>query len=355
MSNRLQSLRQEIDEKGLDAVLISTPENRRYISGFTGSAGNLLISRDQAILATDFRYIEQAQGQAPQFQVLKVGNDWSWLLEQLSQMKARKVGFESQYMTVATYKQITDAVKGLQSEERPSLVATSGLVETLRAVKDQEELTLLQEAIDISDRAMESVTPNIRPGETEREVAWRLERAMREFGADSVSFDTIVAAGPNGAMPHHRASDRPIQAGESVVIDMGARLNGYCSDITRTICVGEPDDAFHRIYDLVLGAQLTAIATLKPKMSGGDGDGLAREVLDKAGYNENFGHSLGHGIGLAVHEYPRLGPNSPNILEEGMVFSVEPGIYLTGWGGVRIEDLVVLEPGGARLLSKARK
>ena len=355
MSTRLEHLRRKVEEKELDALLISTPENRRYISGFTGSAGYLLVSKDRAILATDFRYVEQAQAQAPDFQTLRVGSDWSWLLEQLTQMEAQRVGSESQHMTVATYRQVTEALQDMPPERKPSLMATTGIVEGLRAIKDQEELAILQRAVDIADRAMETVIPTIQVGETEREVAWRLERTMRELGADSLSFDTIVASGSNGAMPHHRPSDRPIGGGEPVVIDMGAKVSGYCSDITRTICVGEADETFRRIYDLVLGAQLTAIATIKPKISGGDSDELARGVLEESGYGNNFGHGLGHGIGLAVHEYPRVGPTSPDSLEEGMVFSVEPGIYLSGWGGVRIEDLVVLESQGARVLTKATK
>ena len=355
MNNRLERLRRNVEERELDALLVSTPENRRYLAGFSGSAGYLLVTAESALLATDFRYVEQAQKQAPDFQIIRIGGDWAWLLEQLAALGVKRVGFESQNVTVATYKQMTDGIQGLSPPARPSLVATSGLVEALRTVKDPQELALLQKAIQVSDRAMAAVTPTIQAGETEREVAWRLEKAMREMGAEAVSFETIVAAGPNGAMPHHRPSDRPIGQGEPVVIDMGARVAGYCSDITRTVCVGETDETFRKIYDLVLGAQLTAIATLKPGMSGADGDGLARTVLSEAGYGDAFGHRLGHGIGLAVHEYPRVGPNSANVLEEGMVFSVEPGIYLPGWGGVRIEDLVVLEPGGARPLSRAAK
>jgi Xaa-Pro aminopeptidase len=190
---------------------------------------------------------------------------------------------------------------------------------------------------------------------TEKEVAWRMEMAMREFGADGLSFDTIVASGPNGAMAHHMPSDRPIQAGEPIVIDMGAIADGYCSDITRTVVVGEPDETFNKIYDIVLGAQLTAINTVKAGMSGEDCDGLSRMVIAEAGYGDNFGHSLGHGVGLEVHESPRVGPNSPETLEPNMVFTVEPGIYLTGWGGVRIEDIVVLGDDGAKVLSKASK
>lgn len=355
MNLRLKKLRNLLDEKELDALLISAPENRRYVSGFTGTAGYLVVSRNSAILATDFRYVEQAGLQSPDFRVVKVGTDWSWYLEVLKENGAKKVGFESQHMTVATYKHITETLKDLSAGGGPAMVGTTGVVESLRTVKDAEELALLQKAIDVADAAMEAVSPIIQPGETEREVAWRLEKAMRELGANSLSFDTIVAAGPNGAMPHHRPTDRTVVAGEPIVIDMGAKVGGYCSDITRTVCLGEPDDTFRRIYDIVLGAQLTGIATVRAGMSGGDADDLSRVVIAEAGYAENFGHSLGHGVGLLIHEYPRVGPKSSSTLEEGMVFTVEPGIYLSGWGGVRIEDVVLLEKGGARVLSAARK
>ena len=353
-ANRLNRLRSTLSEKELDAILISTPENRQYLSGFVGTAGWLLITHESAILATDFRYTEQATNQAPNFEVLQVAG-WKWLVEQLEKIGPARVGFESQHVTMAAYRRIVSAIKDMDEDKRPTMVATSNLVENIRAVKDVHELTMLQNVIDISDKAMETVIPTLQAGQTEREIAWMMEKAMREFGADSLSFDTIVAGGPNGAMPHHRAGDRPVREGEPIVIDMGAKLNGYCSDITRTACIGQPDDQFRKIYNLVLGAQLTAIATLKPTLNGEEADNLARTVLDDAGYKENFGHSLGHGIGLAVHEFPRVGPTSPDILEESMVFSVEPGIYLSGWGGVRIEDLVVLEGEGARPLSKARK
>ena len=353
MGHRLENLREKLDEKGLDAILISTPENRRYISGFTGSAGYLVVSREEAILATDFRYTEQAGGQAPGFESVKAGRDWSWFLDLLKERSFKKVGFESQQMTVASYSQLTSVLKDLSN--RPSLVAVSGMVESLRTIKDQEEIALLQKAVDIADAAMEAVSRAIEPGETEREVAWRMEKAMRELGADSLSFGTIVAAGPNGAMPHHRPTDRPIRAGEPIVIDMGARVGGYCSDLTRTVCIGEPDAMFRKIYDIVLGAQLTAIENVGVGMTGHDADGLARTVISEAGYGETFGHSLGHGVGLFIHEGPVLGPNSQNVLEEGMVFAVEPGIYISGWGGVRTEDVVQLGKDGAKVLGKAAK
>ena len=355
MTERMDLLIAKLPEKDLDAMLISTPENRHYLSGFTGSAGYLLISKDHAVLVTDSRYTEQATNQAPQYQVLQVRSGWDWLMEWLEETGTKRVGFESQNMTVSTYNNLLEALKQHDSLRQVSMVATSGLAEDQRTIKDGEELAMLQKAIDASDAAMEAVCPQIREGMSEREVAWRMEVAMRDLGADGLSFDTIVAAGPNGAMAHHRPSDRPIGPGEPIVIDMGAKVGGYCSDITRTVVVGEPDETFRRVYDTVLGAQLTAINTVKAGMTGEECDGLARTVIAEAGYGENFGHSLGHGVGLAVHEFPRVAPKSPDLLQTDTVFTVEPGIYVTGWGGVRIEDIVILGSDGATTLSKASK
>ena len=355
MSSRLEKLQGRLQENDLDALLISTPENRRYLSGFTGSAGYLLISQTQALLCTDFRYTEQAGRQAPDFRVDRISSGLDWLPKLAAELGVRKVGFESQTMTVSTYKAFTDVLQEASHNERPELIATSGIVETMRAVKDPEELKLLTRVVEIGDLALEEVTPSIQAGMSEAEVAWLLEKAMREKGASALSFDIIVGSGPNGALPHHRAGERAIVAGEPIVIDMGAKYQGYCSDMTRTIVVGEPDETFRKVYDTVLGAQLTAEATVTAGMTGVEADGLARKIIGEAGYGENFGHSLGHGIGLAVHENPRLGPNSKEVLEDGMVFTIEPGIYLSGWGGVRIEDMVVLENGKARILTKAHK
>ena len=357
VTQRLQNLRDSLKEKKLDGLLVSSPENRRYISGFTGSAGYLLITQDDAVLATDFRYIEQAGHQAPEFRVRRIGGDYDWFPQLLTETGVRKLGFESDDMSVALYQRLTQTMKESAElgNKKVRLVSTTGTVEALRSRKDQDEMQLLQRAIDIADKAMDAVTSTIEAGQTEREVAWRLEVAMRELGADSLSFDIIVGSGPNSALPHYLAGDRVIQEGEPVIIDMGARYQGYCSDLTRTILVGTPDDTYRRVYDIVLGAQLTAIATIQAGMTGGEADGLARKVIEEAGHGENFGHGLGHGVGLAVHEQPRLGPNAEGILKEEMVFTIEPGIYLSDWGGVRIEDVVVLEKTGARTLSKAIK
>ena len=355
MNDRLPRLVAQLAERELDAILISAPENRRYLSGFTGSAGYLLLSAGNAVLVTDSRYTEQATGQSPNYQVLQVRGGWDWLMEMLKENGIKRLGFESQHMTVATYNDLLDAVKAKEDLGQVSLVASSGITEALRTTKGPDELASLQKAIDASDAAMTAVCPAIEEGMTEREVARRMESAMRDFGSEGTSFDTIVATGPNGAMAHHRPSDRPIRRGEPVVIDMGAQVGGYCSDITRTVVVGEPDETFNKIYDIVLGAQLTAISTVKPGMTGEECDGLSRTVIGEAGYGDNFGHSLGHGVGLEVHENPRVGPKAANTLEAGMVFTVEPGIYLTGWGGVRIEDIVILGEYGAKPLSKASK
>lgn len=355
MQERVEQFRSRMDSDGLDAMLISTPDNRRYLSGFTGSSGYLFITQNHQTLLTDSRYTEQADMQSPHFQVVQVRRGVDWLADLLRTSGAKRVGFESEHVTVAAYNRWVESLKGETGLAGVSLTPTQGITEELRVAKDREELAQLQKAIDASDAAMEAVCPAISEGMTEREVAWRMEAAMRGFGADSNSFGTIVAAGPNGAMAHHRPTDRPIQRGEPIVIDMGARVGGYCSDITRTVTVGEPDDTFRRVYDIVLGAQLTAIHTVRPGMTGEEGDGLARTVINQAGYEDNFGHSLGHGVGLAVHEKPHVGPGSQDSLQAGMVFTVEPGIYVSGWGGVRIEDIVILGPEGATPLSKAGK
>ena len=356
MSLKLQNLRQRIEEEELDAILISSPENRRYMSGFTGSAGWLLISRDAATLATDFRYVEQAGNQAPDFEVHRIQRGLGWFTEWTAEHGAKRVGFESQDMTVSVHQAFIKAIEEAENSNDPELVATSGIVEKLRVYKDAEELFLLTEAIRIADEAMDKVAPRIEPGVTEESVAWELEKAMRERGAEMISFDTIVGAGPNGALPHHRADESVIKPNDAIVIDMGAKYQGYCSDLTRTVFVGEPDDKFRKIYDIVLQAQLEAEERVRAGMTGKEADAIARDIIADAGYGDDFGHSLGHGVGLEVHEYPHVGPTAEeDVLEDGMVFTIEPGIYLPGWGGVRIEDMVVLENGKARVISKANK
>lgn len=353
-TNRLKRLRHDLVEKEIDGILISQPENRHYLSGFDGTAGYLLITPEDTVLATDFRYTEQARAQAPDYRIFQItGNMSDWFPQLVTELNLSRLGFETGHVTFALYRQLTDVLKEAQSQLQ--LVPVDGLVESLRVIKELEEIELIAKAVEISDRASEYIKDTIRTGMTETEVAWELERFMRENGSQGVAFDIIVAAGPNSALPHARPSERRINAGEPVVMDIGAKVGGYGSDLTRTICLGTPDDTFNKVYDTVLGAQLTALALIKPGMTGNEADNLARTVIEEAGYKEAFGHSLGHGIGLVTHENPRLGPNSTEVLSPGMVFSVEPGIYLPGWGGVRIEDLIVMEENEIRVLSKATK
>lgn len=349
---RLERLRRRLAETGLDGILISQPENRYYLSGFDGSAGFLLITVKHTILATDFRYLEQAGRQAAGYEIFKtVGEAGDWFPGLAADLDIGKLGFEAEDITFASYRQLTDALKPAKLR----LEATTGLVASLRAVKEPAEIELITRAVEIADRAFGHARNTIRTGITESELAWEIEKFLREQGSQTVPFELIVASGPNAALPHARPSQRAIGPGEPVVIDIGARFHSYTSDLSRTIWLGAADDRLTRVYDTVLGAQLTALAIIKKDMTGEAADGLARTVIDHAGYAGAFGHGLGHGIGLATHELPRLGPKSGDILADGMVFTVEPGIYLAGWGGVRIEDVVVMESGKPKVLSQARK
>ena len=352
--SRLQKLRQSLACQELDTILVSQPENRRYLSGFTGSAGWLLISASNAFLAVDFRYVEQAKSQAPNFEVIHIKGDVAnWLPKLAQDLGLKKMGFEAEQIPFATYHQLCKAIS--DSHYQLQLIPTTGLVESLRAIKEPEELESIIEAVNLADTALDYAKAVIRPGTTEREIAWELERFLREKGSEPVPFDIIVASGPNSALPHAKPTERVILEGEPVVIDMGARVNGYCSDLSRTLFLGEGDKTFSKIYDIVLGTQLTALATIEVGMSGDQADQLARTVINQANYGEAFGHSLGHGIGLEPHESPRIGPSSSDLLVDGMVFTVEPGIYIAGWGGIRIEDTVVLENGKVKALTRAEK
>ena len=354
IKSRIQKLRQGLAEKELDGIFISQPENRRYLSGFDGSAGFLVITPKRNILATDFRYLAQAKSQAPDYEIFPITNDMShWFPRLAAELKIKRLGFEAEHTAFAQHRRLCDILN--ESKSQLKLIPLDGMVESLRAVKEPEEIELITKAAEIADAAMGYIREKIHPGITENEVAWEIEKFMRENGSQPVPFDVIVASGPNSALPHAQPSARAIEEGEPIVIDIGARVAGYGSDLSRTICLGTPDETFKKVYNTVLGAQLGAMAVLKPGMSGGEADQLARVIIEEAGYEKAFGHGLGHGVGLAPHEMPRLGPNSLEKLVNGMVFTIEPGIYLDGWGGVRIEDLVIMEKGKVREISKAKK
>ena len=360
-NQRIQRLREKLDQHKLDALFIASPEtaspvNRRYLSGFTGTSAYLLVTRDDAVIATDFRYWEQAEQEAKGCRLYQaVGGMDKWLAELFDGLGGRRLAFEAAHISYQTHRAVRKVVQELPEAQRPKLVATSNLVEGLRAIKEPEEIEALQAAVDLGDAAFEDVAERVEPGWTEKQLAWEIEKYIREHGGDGLSFDTIVAGGPWGAMPHAQPRDRALKEGEGVVIDMGVKLNGYMSDLTRTIYLGKPDEQFKRIYDIVLAAQRTAEELVESGMTGEQVHMLAHQVIEEAGHGEDFGHGLGHGIGLQVHEAPRVAKTSTDVLAEGMVFTIEPGIYLTEWGGVRIEDMVVLENGKARVMSRAPK
>ncbi len=356
-AERIEKLRAKLEEQGLGGLFVSAPAedihhtigaNRRYLSGFSGSMGHLLITLDSAHIAVDSRYYEQAEREAPEYTLFKANAGMkTWLPELIGSagLGGKKLGFESSGITYGMYATIRDAVADVAESDRPSLVPTDGVVEALRAIKEPDEIEAIQRAVSLGDAAFEHVAARIEPGWTEKQIAWEIEKYARENGAQGLSFPTIVAAGPWGAMPHAQPRDEVVHEGDGIVIDMGVSLDGYMSDLTRTVFVGKPDDEFRKIYDIVLAAQLTAEELVRTGMSGGDAHNIAHKVIDEAGYGDKFGHGLGHGVGLQVHEKPGVGRTSNDVLEDGMVITVEPGIYIPGWGGIRIEDMGYLKDG----------
>ena len=351
-TKRLKALRITLSEKNIPAILISRAENRYYLSSFSGSSGYLLITADRQILATDFRYVEQVKQQSPDYSLFETrGEIAKWFPEFLSGTGLKELYFESEDITFERYSKIKEILIALGIELKPSM----GIVEDLRAVKEPGEIALIDKAVAVSDAALEHIRRFARPGMTELQMAWEIEKHMREHGSEAVPFEVIVAAGKNAALPHHRPSDYIVRKGEPVVIDIGAKCEGYASDLTRTICLGKEDTQFRKIYEIVLEAQSSAETQIAAGMTGSTADAVARDIISTAGYGPDYGHGLGHGVGLVIHEKPYLGVTSKDTLADGMVFTIEPGIYLPDWGGVRIEDTVVMESGKIRVLSTALK
>jgi Xaa-Pro aminopeptidase len=338
-AERLVSL---IAERELDQLFVSDLLNVRYLTGFTGTNGACLVGRDERIFFTDFRYSERAERE--------VGEEWDRpeaereLLPQIVARMSGKVGFEDAKLSVRQLARLEAAAGDVD------LVPAGDLVEQLRAVKEPEEIERIAAAAELTDGVYRWALERGLAGRTERDVARACEARLRELGAEP-SFPPIVAAAENGALPHAEPEDREIGAGELVVFDMGALLEGYCSDCTRTFATGEPGDEPQEVYDLVLAAQLAALAAIRPGASGKEVDAVPREMIAEAGHGDHFGHGTGHGVGLEVHEGPRLSTTSEDELREGNVVTVEPGVYLPGRFGVRVEDLVVLTADGYRNLS----
>lgn len=346
---KLEKLRASLGNESLDGLIITNPYNRRYISGFTGTAGLVLVTAEDQIFMTDFRYTEQAAEQAKGFEVIE--HKKSIIKEVAEQIKSRglkRVGFEQDDLTYSTHQQYAKEID-------VELVPTSNIVEKIRMIKTDEELEIMYKAAEISDLAYDYVLKNAKAGMTEIEVSNMLEFEMRKHGATSSSFDTIVASGVRSALPHGVATDKRIQEGELVTLDFGALYKGYCSDMTRTFAVGEISDQLRDIYDTVLQAHLKGLEGIKAGMTGKEADALTRDYITEKGYGDKFGHSTGHGLGLEVHEAPSLSSQDETILEENMVVTVEPGIYIANIGGCRIEDDIIVTKDGNKSLNKSPK
>ena len=361
---RLERLRAALRDQRLDAFLVTNPENRRYLSGFTGhdsgadSAGALVVTGEGVTLITDGRYTEQAENECPGLRIVKREGEFAPLAAQtLIDLGARRLGFEAAHMTVALRDDLAAALAEKSGDAgTPELVATRKVIEPLRAVKDANEIAAIERAVAITDETFAYLCGFLKPGMTERQVAQEIERYMLERGAEGMAFAPHVASGPNGALPHATPIERELALGEPIIIDMGARYAGYCADMTRTVCLGEPGERAQAIYDAVLAAQETCEQGLRPGLSGQQADALARDVLAGAGYGEQFLHGTGHGLGLEIHEDPRLSKyGAEHALQPGMAVTVEPGVYISGWGGVRIEDTMVITEGGARVLTTSHK
>jgi len=356
-AERLARLRTAMAAAGFAAVYTTHPANRRYLTGYTGedhppneSAGALLITAAAAYLRTSVVNAAQARAEAPAYAIVAYARQEE-AAQQLQEIAARhgirRIGFDESAMLYTTYQWLGTTLPEAE------FVEVGSLISDLRLIKDEAEIALLRRAQAITVAAFVEVSARIVAGMTERDVAWELEKAVRAHGGEGLGFSTIVGAGENGARPHHTVTDRPIRAGEPVVIDMGARYEGYSGDLTRTIVVGEPDDQFRRIYDVVLRAMRHAEEVARPGMTSGDLDAAARGVIAEAGYGDAFLHGLGHGIGLQVHEAPSARKEGNDVFAAGMSLTIEPGVYLPDWGGVRIEDLVIFTPTGIINLTDA--
>lgn len=351
MNPQVNQLRAWMTEEEIDAFLITDPRNRTYLSGFTGSSGALLVTGDAQYLITDFRYVEQAGQQAPQWSLWKqTGSLQVAINELLAALQPATVAFEADALTVAEW-------QALEGEEESEWVATESLVRELRAIKRPDEIEAIRHAQRITDEAATHLPRLIQPGQTERAVAWELEKLLRELGADGAAFDIIVASGPNSALPHYRPAERVIQPDEIVLVDFGARRAGYHSDMTRTYFTGEPTPLFRERFALVLEALTRAEQAMRAGQRARAMDGVARGFLTEQGYGEAFGHGLGHGVGLDIHELPTLSyrADEEDELAAGQLVTVEPGVYLPEWGGIRIEDLVLVTEKGIEILTTTPK
>lgn len=347
---RVEKLRSAMKKEKIDGFLVTSPYNLRYLTNFTGTTGLAVITLDKAYFVTDFRYTEQAAKQAQGYEIVKnVGPIFDEVAKLCQKEEIQSLGFEEAFISFAQYGQLEDLL------EETALIPISGMIEELREIKDENEVKIVRKACEIADRGIEHIWNTIKPGMTEIEVANQLDFYMRSLGATSVSFDTIVASGLRSAMPHGVASEKIIEKGELITIDFGCYYNGYVSDETRTFAIGDPGQKLKDIYQIVLEANLKVIEEAKPGMSGIELDAIARDHIASFGYGEAFGHSTGHGIGLEIHEGPNVSFRAEKRFVPGNIITDEPGIYLPGIGGVRIEDDLLVTSTGNEVLTKATK
>jgi Xaa-Pro aminopeptidase len=345
---RIAALLEGLTSAHLDGLLVTGLSNIRYLTGFSGSSALLVVTPRDVVFITDFRYQTQVAEELGDIAriVIEASSLWSGLWQQLATLNSvRVLGFETAHIQHRDFQRLVES--GARWQWRP----TVDLVETLRERKDADEILRIAEAAKVATRALEQTLPEVAPGMTELQVAGVLERALREQGSEGFPFPTIIASGPRSALPHARSSTRSIQSGDFLLMDFGAEVDGYCSDITRTVVVGKASDEHRAVYDVVKVANERAAGGVRAGMTGRDADAIARQYIERAGYGELFGHSLGHGIGLEVHESPRLARTAENALPENAVVTIEPGVYRPGWGGVRIEDDVVLGADGPQILT----
>jgi len=355
-AQRLSALRQALRSRELDRALITSPEHVRYLSGFSGSSAWLVVAADEQILVTDFRYRDQAAKEATGWAVHVATNGLSGAVRELVQRQGSgRVGYEGAHLTVRDYRLLSAPPGDGESSVAVDWVETERLVESLMVVKEEREIDLIRRSAEITDRLFSETVAMVRVGMSERELAMEIEYRARQLGADRMAFPPIIASGPDAALPHAQPGERTIERGDMIIIDCGVSYCGYASDLTRTVAVGSASDRLREIYAIVLEAEMAALGVVRPGVTGVDLDRVARSLIEAKGYGEGFGHPLGHGLGLRVHDAPSISWRSQDTLAPGMVFTIEPGIYLPGWGGVRIEDLVVVREDGKEILSRASK
>jgi Xaa-Pro aminopeptidase len=348
MPGAVEEIRRKLEETGADAFVCYHHPNYRYLSGFTGSLAILIIARSHAVILSDFRYREQIAEQVADFDFVEIkGPPEETVIRLIEELDISKVAFESAHLTYQHYAQ-------LRKVNSVELIPTENWVEDLRAVKEDREVDLIEKAASIADATIEKIADEIRPGTTEQEAANRINELIRAFGAKKEAFDAIVASGPRSSMPHATSSERRIQAGEPIVVDIGAQFDGYHSDLTRTIWLDRMRTSqVLELYEVVENAQAAAIKAIRPDMPCAEIDAIARNLIAEAGYGEFFGHGLGHGVGLEVHESPIISRLGKGNVKPGMVFTVEPGIYIPEVGGIRIEDMILVTDDGCRLITKS--